>query len=192
MREVQVQVFAGDDALLAHTAALRSVYAAAFCAPPWDEDEEKATEFADRLPADARRPGFAAALAFRAGELLGFAIGWTTPDPFPADRCYPQAAAGLGPERATDWLVGALEIDELALRPTAQGTGTAEALLRAVSATAPGGRCWLLTSAQAPRAMSFYRRRGWTQATHPSPDGKGIVVFLGPDHPSRGLAARDL
>lgn len=189
---IQVQVFAGGDALLAHTPALRSVYAAAFCVPPWGEDEERATEFTDRLTADARRPGFGAALAFRAGELLGFATGWITPAPFPGDRCYPQVAAGLGPERTADWLVGALEIDELAVRPTARGTGTAEALLRALTATAPGGRCWLLTSAQAPRAMSFYRRRGWTQATHPSPDGKGVVVFLGPGHPARALAARPL
>lgn len=37
--------------------------------------------------------------------------------------------------------------------------------------------------------MSFYRRQGWAQATHPSPDGKGIAVFPGPRHPARTLAA---
>lgn len=47
---------------------------------------------------------------------------------------------------------------------------------------------WLLTSVQSPRAVAFYHRQDWTQATHPSPDGKGIVVFLGPRHPARALA----
>nr|WP_286159798.1 hypothetical protein [Actinospica acidiphila] len=35
---------------------------------------------------------------------------------------------------------------------------------------------------------AFHRRRGWTQATHPSPGVKGIVVLLGPHHPARSLA----
>ncbi|MGN5377149.1 antibiotic biosynthesis monooxygenase family protein [Streptomyces lasalocidi] len=40
--------------------------------------------------------------------------------------------------------------------------------------------------------MTFYRRHGWPQATHPSPEGKGIVVFLGPRHRARALAAMPL
>ncbi len=40
--------------------------------------------------------------------------------------------------------------------------------------------------------MAFYRRHGWTQATHPSPEGKGIVVLLGPRHPARSLATLPL
>ncbi|WP_282697247.1 GNAT family N-acetyltransferase [Streptomyces sp. CC208A] len=182
-----VHVLHGGD-VLAHTGALRSVYADAFCAPPWNEDEEKAAEFAKRLPRDARRPGFTAAVAVAGGDVVGFACGWTTLPPFPTDRCYPQAASGLGPRRTHDWLCGAFEVDELAVRPGAHGSGLAAELLDAVTAGAPEGRSWLLTSVQAPRAMAFYRRQGWTQATYPSPDGKGIVVFLGPRHPARGLA----
>ncbi len=60
-----VRVLRGRD-VLAHTDALRSVYADAFAAPPWNEDEERAAEFAGRLIHDARRPGFTAALAFAA------------------------------------------------------------------------------------------------------------------------------
>ncbi|WBB58146.1 GNAT family N-acetyltransferase [Streptomyces sp. WMMC500] len=179
-------------ALLAHTDALRSVYADAFCAPPWNEDESKAEEFAAALPAHARRPGFTAATAVRDDCLVGFTTAWPTLAPFPTDRCYPQAAAGLGPERTAQWLCGALEIDELAVTPAAHGTGTAAGLLDAVTADAPDGRAWLLTSVQAPRAMAFYRRHGWTQATHPSTEGKGIVVFLGPRHPARSSAALPL
>lgn len=57
-----------------------------------------------------------------------------------------------------------------------------------MTADAPEGRAWLLTSVRNGRAMAFYRRHGCTQATHLSPDGKGIVVFLGPRHPARSLA----
>ncbi|WP_405621110.1 GNAT family N-acetyltransferase [Streptomyces sp. NBC_00076] len=191
-----IRLFKGAD-LLAHSDALYAVYVDAFCAPPWNEDEAKAAEFMERLVPNVQRPGFTAALAFAAMEttgpqVIGFATAWTTLAPFPTDRCYPQAGAGLGPERTVDWLCGAREIDELAVHADARGTGLAADLLRTVAEDAPDGRSWLLTSIQSPRAMSFYRNQGWTQATHPSPDGKGIAVFLGPGHPARSLAALPL
>ncbi|MFF8725704.1 GNAT family N-acetyltransferase [Streptomyces sp. NPDC015171] len=186
-----VRILTGD-AVLAHTVALRSVYVDAFCAPPWNEDEERAAEFIERLRADVRRPGFTAALALDGEEAAGFATAWTTPAPFPTDRCHPQAAAGLGPGRTAEWLCGAREIDELAVRPAARGAGLAGALLDAVTADAPEGRSWLLTSVRSDQALSFYRRRGWTQATRPSPDGNGVVVFLGPRHPAAALASQSL
>ncbi|MFJ7077239.1 GNAT family N-acetyltransferase [Streptomyces sp. NPDC098781] len=190
---MSIHVFKGDADFLAHTTALRSVYVDAFCVPPWNEDEEKAEEFVGRLPVNARRPGFTAALALGgSSEVIGFCTAWTTPAPFPTDRCYPQAAAGLGSRHTEEWLCGSREIDELAVRPEARGTGLAGELLAAVTEDAPNGRSWLLTSVQSTRAMSFYRGQGWTQATHPSPDGKGIVVFLSPRHPARSLAAQPL
>ncbi|CAL9384251.1 GNAT family N-acetyltransferase [Streptomyces sp. enrichment culture] len=180
------------EALPEHSAALRSVYADAFCAPPWNEDEERADAFVARLGSDVRRPGFTAALAFDGPDVVGFATAWATPTPFPVGRCYPQAAAGLGPSRTEEWLCGAREIDELAVRSTARGKGIAAGLLRAVTEDAPDGRAWLLTSLRSPRAMAFYRDQGWAQATHPSPGGHGIAVFLGPHHPARTLAAQPL
>ncbi|MEU6463098.1 GNAT family N-acetyltransferase [Streptomyces sp. NPDC046976] len=181
-----------DAQLLAHIEDLYAVYVDAFCTPPWDEDEERAADFVKRLRVDVDRPGFTAATAVRDGELLGFATAWTTPAPFPDDRCHAQAAAGLGPDHTADWLVGARELDELAVRRAARGTGVAARLLETVTADAPGGRCWLVTSLRSGRAMSFYRHQGWTQATHPCPDGRGVVVFLGPRHPARALAPQPL
>ncbi|MFI6091122.1 GNAT family N-acetyltransferase [Streptomyces sp. NPDC051218] len=182
-----VRLLSGEQ-LLAHVDDLRGVYAEAFRAAPWYEDEERVAQFLVRLHDDIRRPGFTAAVALEGAGITGFATGWTTPAPFPADRCYPQAAAGLGAERTLSWLCGAREIDELAVRPAAQGAGTGAALLDAMAAGAPDGRLWLLTSVKSPQAMGFYGRQGWTQATHPAPDGKGVVVFLGPRHPARTLA----
>ncbi|MGW0533330.1 GNAT family N-acetyltransferase [Streptomyces sp. NPDC003032] len=186
-----IRLFTGED-LLTHAATLHSVYADAFCAPPWNEDEEQAVEFVGRLAVNVHRPGFTAALALTGSEVAGFATAWTTRAPFPTDRCYPQAAAGLGPERTLQWLCGAREIDELAVRPATQGTGIAAALLQAVTTDAPEGRTWLLTSVRAPRALAFYRRQGWTQATRPSSQDNGITVFLGPHHPARTAAALPL
>lgn len=177
-----------DKAVLAHADGIRTAYVEAFCAPPWDEDTAKADAYVGTgLPANTDLPGFAAAVALddATGQVLGFVTGWTTMDPFPTDRCYPQVSAGLGPGRTREWLIGAFEIDELAIRPQAQGTGLAAALLDAVTAHRSDGRCWLLTSQQSPQAVGFYRKIGWIQATHPSPDGNGIVVFLGPRHPDR-------
>ncbi|PIM69643.1 GNAT family N-acetyltransferase [Streptomyces sp. JV178] len=185
---MSVRVFKGADAL-AHTDALRSVYVDVFRASPWNEDDSTGDALVRRLAGDVTRGGFTAALAFAGAEVAGFATAWTTQTPFPTGRCYPQVAAGLGSERTADWLCGALEIDELAVRPGARGRGVAGELLAAVTADVPGGRSWLLTSNRSLRAVSFSRHRDWTQATRPSPDGQGIVVFLGPRHPARSLAA---
>ncbi|MET8635246.1 GNAT family N-acetyltransferase [Streptomyces sp. NPDC004074] len=188
---MNIRVFT-DDRLLGQAAALRSVYAEAFCAPPWNEDRSRAFEFADRLTVNARRPGFTAALGFAGQEVTGFAIAWTTPAPFPTDRRYPEVSAGLGVDRTAQWLCGAREVDELAVLPGARGSGIAARLLEAVTNGAPGGRSWLLTSVGSTRALAFYRRQGWVQATHPCPRGTGIAVLLGPRHPARALAAQPL
>ncbi|WP_078662798.1 GNAT family N-acetyltransferase [Streptomyces bicolor] len=142
-----------------------------------------------QLPANVRRPGFTAALALQGGEVVGFATAWTALSSFPSERCYPQAAASFGPKRTAEWLCDSREIDELAVRSDARGTGLATGLLEAVTTDTPEGRSWLLTSVRSGRAMAFYRRQGWTRATHPAPDGNGIAVFLGPRHPARSLAS---
>ncbi|MER8029971.1 GNAT family N-acetyltransferase [Streptomyces bauhiniae] len=188
---MNIKVYAGA-ALLARGDALRSAYLDAFSAPPWEEGEAEANAFAARLVTNVGRPGFVAAVAVEDERVTGFATAWTTPSPFPTDRSYGQAAAALGAERTHAWLCGALEIDELALRPAAQGTGLGARLLDAVTRDCPEGRAWLLTAQRSARAMSFYRHLGWHQATHPCADGDGLVVFLGPRHPARHLTVQPL
>ncbi|WP_335934811.1 GNAT family N-acetyltransferase [Streptomyces sp. PTD5-9] len=161
---------------------------------PQDEDGgvvgcRDAARYPDRLAGDVTRPGFVAALALDGDEVLGFATGWTTPFPFPSDRCHPQVAACLGAARTAAWLCGGREIDELAVIGAARGRGIGAALLDAVTADAPDGRCWLLTPVRAEAASAFYRHLGWTQVTHPAPGGSGHAAFLGPRHPA-GAAAR--
>ncbi|MFB7778950.1 GNAT family N-acetyltransferase [Streptomyces bauhiniae] len=173
---MSIRVCSGAE-LLDLVEAVRSAYLDAFAAPPWDEGEPEADAFAARLVTNVGRPGFTAALAVEGQRV---------------DRSYAQAAAALGPEHTHAWLCGALKIDELALRPSAQGTGLGARLLDAVTQGCPEGRAWLLTLQPSARAMSFYRHLGWYQATHPCADGDGLVVFVGPRYPARHLTVQPL
>ncbi|MFI1016607.1 GNAT family N-acetyltransferase [Streptomyces sp. NPDC020965] len=183
MTAATVRIDSGSG-LLRYAEGIRAVYADAFTGPPWHEDPATADTYPARLSEDATRPGFTAALTVEGTTVLGFAVGWTTPDRLPADRCYPRVAAALGPDRTRSWLCGGREIDELAVHTGARGLGVGAALLAALTADAPAARSWLLTSAHADAALSFYRRLGWHQVTHPAPGGNGPVVFLGPGHPA--------
>ncbi|MFG2878310.1 GNAT family N-acetyltransferase [Streptomyces sp. NPDC048337] len=164
---------------------LVDAYADVFSAPPWNEDEETIRQFATRLQTDARRRGFRTALAQSEAGIDGFATGWITPAAFPTDRAYAQVASQLGPDRVKELLTGALEIDELAVRPYARGRGTGRALLTEITADAPDQRAWLLTSRLATDTVATYRRLGWHEVT-PRPGTKtGVIVFLSPNHPNQ-------
>ncbi|MEU9861471.1 GNAT family N-acetyltransferase [Streptomyces sp. NPDC047971] len=178
--------------LLAYADGVRAVYADAFGSPPWGEGPERAAAYRRRLDGDVDRPGFTAALALDGDTVVGWATAWTTPSPFPTGRCHPPISAALGRRRATDWLCGAREVDELAVATHARGAGLGARLLDAVTADRADGRCWLLTSVAARAAVAFYEREGWTQATHPAPGGAGLAAFLGPRHPARAAAPRPL
>ncbi|MGW4652680.1 GNAT family N-acetyltransferase [Kitasatospora sp. NPDC004289] len=171
-------------------AGIRSVYAAAFGRPPWHEPAHKADDYLDRLAADADRPGFGAAVAVtEQGEPVGFATAWTTPDPFPTDRCYPLASSGLGDRRTRELLCGAREVNELAVHPEQAGRGIGLALLHQVTTRHDGtgdGRSWLLTSAAPGGPLDFYRHLGWHPVTRPAPGPDGLVVLLHPHHPGAG------
>ncbi|WP_345943313.1 GNAT family N-acetyltransferase [Streptomyces sp. SID8352] len=147
-----------------------------------------------RRPAGATaRPGFTAVGALTVDDVpLGPATARTTPVPFPSGRCYPQGAAVLGAERTAGWLCEGREVDGTAVAPSVRGRGVGTALLDAVTADAPGGRCRLLTSVRASTTPAFRRRRGRTQAAPPAPEGSGLVVLLGPGHQARAEAPHPL
>ncbi|OEV31309.1 acetyltransferase [Streptomyces nanshensis] len=180
---IDVQLVDGAT-LLSHATGIRKVYKESFGSPPWEESDDQAAAYLERLTTDVERPGFTGALALKGAEVAGFAAAWTTPSPFPSGRCYPQAAAALGARRTAEWLCAGLEVDELAVGEAARRRGVGRTLLAAVTSAVPDGRCWLLTSVRAESALRFYRRLGWRQATHPAPSGRGAAVFLGPGHPA--------
>lgn len=157
---------------LARASHLAKIYRAAFGGPPWYEDERAADAFAERLTADAQRPGFAAVLAGDKGEPAGFGTAWRTPRPFPTGRAYDLVRAELGDAVETQ-LVGALEVDELAVSPHARGQGLAGRILDLLCGRTDS--CWLLTAPQAADAIRFYERLGWRRLTGPEAN---IVVFM--------------
>ncbi|WP_461010325.1 GNAT family N-acetyltransferase [Streptomyces capparidis] len=159
------------------------VYAEVFSAPPWSKSGEGLAQFGRRLPEDARRPGFRAAVAGAPGRIDGFATGWTTQRPFRSDRAYGRVSAQLGARRVEELLVGALEVDELAVLPRARGTGLGRALLAALTGGAPGGRAWLLTARGAADTVAFYHRVGWHEVPPLPGRENDVVVFLAPGHP---------
>ncbi|MGG8405915.1 GNAT family N-acetyltransferase [Streptomyces sp. 12297] len=163
---------------------LADAYAEVFSAPPWNEDEETIRQFASRLQSDTRRPGFRAAFTQSATGIDGFATAWITGTAFPTNRAYGHVTAQLGRARVTEYLVGALEIDELAVRPYARGHGTGRALLAELAADAPDSRAWLLTARKATDTVATYRRLGWHELAPLPGTENGIVVFLAPGHPA--------
>lgn len=164
---------------------LIGLYRAAFFGPPWDEGEPDAAAFATRLAREMERPGFVVALARLDGRPVGFGMAWDTRPPFPEDRNYGRVAAMLGADRVASWLVGAQQIDELAVSPDARGYGVGGRLLSVLTGLDEGRGTWLLTSTRSPVAVPFYRKRDWRQITQPTGDGEELVVFLSPGHPQR-------
>jgi GNAT superfamily N-acetyltransferase len=157
---------------------LTDAYVEVFTAPPWEHRDpvETRAAFRKRLATDALRPGFRAVVSFSdSGDLVGFVTGWVTQAPFRTDRAYGKVVTRLGAERVSSLLVGAFEVDELAVRRHARGTGLGRGLL----ATLVGdGRAWLLTWNQAHDTLAFYRRIGWHEPEPLPGKETDVVVFL--------------
>ncbi|MEQ4300031.1 hypothetical protein ABNF97_01340 [Plantactinospora sp. B6F1] len=172
----------GPEALALHD-RLVETYAAVFCAPPWNDSPERAARFGELLTGWAGAPGFVAVLADGVpadevrtagsggrhdGSVPGFALGLTTPAPFPVDRAYGQVRRLLGP--AVETLSGWLEVAELAVHPAARRGGLGRRLLATVACDRPA---WLLTVPQVPGTTAFYDAVGWIR--HGT--GEGITVY---------------
>lgn len=162
---------------------LTDAYVEVFSAPPWDRDPEQTrAAFRKRMDTDAPRPGFRALVARSAAGIDGFATGWTTGAPFRSDRSYGQVTELLGEERVSELIVGAFEVDELAVRVHARGSGLGRELLTALVADVPRG-AWLLTARKAVKTVAFYEKIGWHRPEPLPGVVNDIVVFLSPGHP---------
>ncbi|QSB13851.1 GNAT family N-acetyltransferase [Natronosporangium hydrolyticum] len=164
---------------------LHDVYADTFSGPPWNKRQAGIDQFRQRLDTDAGRPGFRSVVTTSPAGIDGFATGWITGQPFRSDRAYGLVAEQLGPERVERMLIGALEVDELAVRPRARRDGLGRQLLGELISDAPSGRAWLLTSRQITDTVAFYRRVGWYEVPPLLGQENDIVVFLSPAHPAR-------
>ena len=167
---------------------ISSTYADIFSQPPWNNshgDDWGAIMrgFRDRLAGDVKRPGFRAIVQRGDDTIHGFSSGWITQAPYPSNRAYYKVTDSIGAQRVEQLLVGAVEVDELAVRPAARGSGLGRRLLAELVADAPDNRAWLLTWTGAPHAVEFYRRAGWHRVPVQPGAENDIVTYLSPDHP---------
>ncbi|MFG1918201.1 GNAT family N-acetyltransferase [Micromonospora sp. NPDC048898] len=156
-------------AMLAASGELMAIYAAVFCVPPWNEPLERAWGLADRLADWTEKPGFVGALAHAGNTVTGFALGYTTPTPFPSDRSYGQVRSVLG-STAIAGLSGRFEVGELAVAPNARRGGLGRRLLDTLVGDRPA---WLLTVPTIPGTTAFYDAVGWQRLG----TGKGITIY---------------
>jgi len=147
------------DSALAIAHELGEVYAAAFGAPGYDEDNADATMFAtEMLPKHSARDDFKLVAAEQGGRVVGFAYGFTgRRGQWWADR----VADAVGPDLAAEWIGGHFEVVELAVLPDAQRQGIGTALMQELMRDLPNARALLTTYADDRPAPRLYRRLGW-------------------------------
>ncbi|MFC0624928.1 GNAT family N-acetyltransferase [Kribbella deserti] len=155
---------------------LDQLYRAVFSAPPWNEEPAELDTFRGRLEENLARPGFRLVTGVVDGELRGFGAGWATEPPFRRDRAYGTVYDELGADQVERHLLGAFEVDELAVHPASQGLGLGRAVLSTLCAGEPS---WLLTARRALDTVGFYRRIGWQELPAQVPNPR-LVVFISP------------
>jgi len=170
--QVAVVPLTGGLALLAVrglAAALAEVFLSAFAAPPWNQTSCQARSLPDRMLADAGQPGFVLALArTHGGGLAGFGYGLPR-CPAPGSGAHPLPFAEPRP----------FELCDLAVRPSAGGTGAWQALHDGILAASGPQPRWLVT----PPAGRLYQASGW-QVSRVLPgdaaDGGGRILMTRP------------
>jgi GNAT superfamily N-acetyltransferase len=142
------------------------VYRASFAEPPYNRDEMHVIDFSGSLERHVELSGFRfkAARDRASGELLGIAYGYTSQR---GQWWHDVVARSAGPEMASDWLTGAFELVEFAVKPTAQGQGIGARLHDAVLAQLPHMRAVLSTMLADTVAYHMYLRRGWLTLLEP-------------------------
>ncbi len=159
--------------------SLATCYCDVFGGSPWNEAEHAVSAFLDRLRLKATFGGFRMVLAVADDRrLVGFAYGAATFAAALEPWCAPLTAT-LGPGVTDAALVGAFELVELGVVPSARGRGIGGRLHDAVLAGADNQRAWLMTRPDAPAARALYQSRGWLQlgaVELPSAQGVRLVM----------------
>lgn len=148
--------------------ALTDAYRETFSGPPWDESGAQTAAFTEGVPRWAARTGFQAAWVRDGDTVIAFAFRVRTPRPVPGDGFYALLRDRFGDRVAG--LAGAVEVVELAVRPSARGRGLGRDLLNAV---AGDERAWLVTRADAEGTRAFYRRLGWREIA----ESNGLILL---------------
>lgn len=140
---------------------LRSVYAAAFAEPPYEEPASAADDFLERLQRYATtRDGFRLVLAQRDDcSVIGFVLAALAR---PGDWWREQVAATLAPGDIQRRLgASCVEIVHVAVHPGQRSRGTGTTMMDAVRRQALAPRGILAVNPNARPALRLYERCGW-------------------------------
>jgi hypothetical protein len=131
----------------------KSIYAAVFSEPPYNEGPEAADEFVDRMHSEITEPGFDCVEARAGRTLVGFTYGYT----YPAGRWWddadrpPPHEVTAGPTFA---------VIEWAVLHDHRGNGIGRALLADLLTGRPEPYATLMVN-PAANARDIYTRWGW-------------------------------
>ena len=121
--------------------------------------------------AHAARPGFRCTTLLLAGEVAGFAYGYTGE----RGQWWTDTVASRVPaEVADEWLGGHFELVEVAVAPEHQGRGFGAALVDGLLLGLPHDRALLTTYDDERPAPRLYRRLGWQKLATGALDGKDL------------------
>jgi len=149
---MEANLFLGEPPPLALEAA-RTIYAAAFGRPPYNEGPEQADAFVSRIHRYAsERDGVRLVLVKEAA--IGLAVLAR-----PGDWWRDRAAEAAGPAQIGDLC---LEVVHLAVHPGKQGQGWGKLAHDLLIAGSPAPRALLTCDPRAAPAQALYRSRGWT------------------------------
>jgi ribosomal protein S18 acetylase RimI-like enzyme len=134
-------------------------YRQAFSEPPYNKTEADVISFSQTLDLHRNRVGARFLVAQdNHQEVLGFAYGYETME---GQWWYDVVSKSLPFAAIKEWLQGAYELVELAVRPSSQGQGIGGRLHDAILTGLPNRTAVLSTIATETVALHLYRKRGW-------------------------------
>jgi GNAT superfamily N-acetyltransferase len=134
-------------------------YRLAFGEPPYNKTEADVISFSQALELHRNRLGarFLAAQDID-NHLVGFAYGYQA---VPGQWWYDMVEKAMTRDQVQEWLVGAFELVELAVKPSAQGFGIGGRLHNTILSGLTNRTAVLSTITTDTVAQQMYRKRGW-------------------------------
>lgn len=129
------------------------LYAVVYAEPPYEEGPEMVRLFAQKLPEEIARPGFALVHATAGGRSVGLAYGWT----MPAGRWWPTAEDGP-PEHIRE--AQKFVVTEWMVHSDVRGRGAGRRLIVDLLSGRPEPWAVLMSDPRAA-ARGMYARAGW-------------------------------
>ena len=136
------------------------VYRSVYSLPPYNEVDSQIDSFAASWPSRISKPGFLFVGATdQDGSLVGFSYGWRS---VAGDDWNVKLNHQLG-DLSLQWLSNCFEFVDLAVKPSAQGSGLGRDLTKVLFDLVEAKTAILLTHQTTTKASAMYLRNGWVK-----------------------------